>query len=141
MANKRVFSVVECIGCSHRVDRATAFRGMDGRYWCIEHTNRGKLLDWAQEHGYPAIVFTGKTIRHYPVQGLPDYIAPIKYRIGFESGKNSKDIWVTNAVCGSDDLISAAMNYAGIESLIANDCVTLNTSDGSESRENKDVHA
>lgn len=104
-----VFSFVECKRCGNRASIGDAFKDVSGQYWCLSHKDRGMLLNWAHEHSYPAITFVGKTIKHYPVQGLPDYIAPIKYHIGFEGNKGNKDLWEINTMIGDDDLISAAI--------------------------------
>jgi hypothetical protein len=64
-----------------------------GLHWCPEHRNRGELLNWAVEHDFPAIMFTGQ----------------MRYAIGVERSKHNDDLWKAVVLTGSDDIIQAAI--------------------------------
>jgi hypothetical protein len=98
-----------CAICGERLDTAAA--DATGKYWCQDHAKRGRLLDWAAKHNYPAIRFTGAVKKFYPVPGLPEYIAPTKYAIGFEGDKESRYLWEINIFQGCNDVIDAAIAY------------------------------
>jgi|SRR5580765_4203069 len=106
-----VFATVTCTICGDKIDAGSAFKDKTGRYWCLDHEKRGKLLNRAAELGYPAISFTGAVKQHYPVQGLPNYIAPTRYAIGFVGNEDNASLWLINALHGANDVIDAALFY------------------------------
>lgn len=73
--------------------RTQIFKDKTGSNWCPEHRNRGELLNWAVEHDYPAIVFTGQ----------------MRYSIGVEGHKHNEGLWKAAVLTGSDDMILAAI--------------------------------
>jgi hypothetical protein len=109
-----VFDTTDCIVCTTKISRSSAFKDALGQYWCKEHESRGKLLSYAAEHGYPAIQFLGEVKPCYPVQGLPDCERPMKYAIGFGKDNGNKELWQFAVVHGNDDMINAAIVHVGL---------------------------
>ncbi len=103
---KPAFSFIECKRCGSNTSITDTFKDAVGQYWCPSHKNRGMLLNWAHEHKYPAIAFTGKN--------MASDTASMMYRIGFDGSDENKDLWKMNAALARDDVISAAMKHVGI---------------------------
>ncbi len=80
---------------------------------------KAQLLQWASEHKYPAIRFTGSPVKLYPVQGLPDVTQPMKYAIGIDGCKENKMFWETAIRMGNDDMISGVPAYIDAQEDIA----------------------
>ena len=80
--------------------RTGAMRDQAGLWWCSKHRNRGELLNWAAEHKYPTITFPGKEQRLYTIGSREDAKDPF-----------NADIWKAHVLCGSEDLISSALDY------------------------------
>lgn len=76
-----------------KMSRSQTFLDKTGSCWCSEHRNRGELMNWAAEHGFPAITFTGQ----------------MRYAIGVEKGKDNEDLWKWAVWLGSDDMIQSAI--------------------------------
>ena len=68
-----------------------------GHCWCPEHQHRGELLNWAAQHGYPAITFRGK----------------MRYAIGVAGCVENKMFWKSAILMGNEDMINAAIAYIG----------------------------
>lgn len=69
------------------------FQDKAGSSWCPEHRNRGELMNWAVEHNFPAIQFTGQ----------------MRYAIGVDRHKHNDGLWKAAVLTGSDDMIRAAI--------------------------------
>lgn len=69
------------------------FQDKAGSSWCPEHRNRGALMNWAIEHDFPAITFTGA----------------MRYAIGVDKYKGNISLWMAAVLTGSDDMIQAAI--------------------------------
>jgi hypothetical protein len=83
--------------CDVHRPKSEMYQDACGYYWCNEHKHRGALLTWAQQHGYPAIEFTGP--EHYAI-GDPDY-----------PHENEK-LWKAAILMGKEDAIWAAIGTA-----------------------------
>ena len=96
-----VFAVATCTICGERLDTSNAFKGVTGQYWCSLHEKRGRLLDFAVKHHYPAISFVGAITHHYHYYG-----GIMRYTIG-----NNKASWEIRVFQGDDEFIEAALAY------------------------------
>ncbi len=87
-----------------KMSRSQTFLDKTGSCWCPEHRNRGELMNWAVEHNFPAITFTGQ----------------MRYAIGVDRHKHNDGLWKAAVLTGSDDMI-----HAVIQSVMGQDEVTL----------------
>lgn len=87
-----LFPILE--GWCGRKRKEDMYQDACGYYWCDEHKHRGILLTWAQQHGYPAVEFTGP--EHYAI-GDPDH------------PEVNEMLWKVAVLLGKEDAIWAAI--------------------------------
>lgn len=99
-ANLKLFNQAVCnaafLGCETKDLKERMYCDPSGFYWCEEHKYRGRLLNWAEKHGYPAIEYAGTDQR---------------YAIG-----NDEELWKVAVRVGSEDMVwSALIEVMGID--------------------------
>lgn len=84
--------------CNKKMHKHEMLKDACGQYWCPEHRYRGELLNWAAQHGYPAIQFRGKMC----------------YAIGLHGCSENKMFWQESVLLGNEDMVRAALDHVGL---------------------------
>ena len=92
--------VLPCAGV--KMQKSACFHDALGYHWCPEHAERGKLLNWAKEHGYPHIAFVLSDGSRREL-GYPDVKQVVSERW-----------WIVAILTGGDEVMEAAARYVAI---------------------------